>query len=172
MQNFENEITAHALKNALEFGKADAGRILPKLFQHGLEKSEIKLVIPKIKEIVKKINSLPDEKKKEMFKEYVILIPEKIEKEKGLPEIDVAGLKKIVTRLAPEPSKYNHIGHAISFLLNYLYAKKYKGKCLLRFEDTNPEKVSKEYVDAMQEDVLDYLDIKVDGIKYVSDDMN
>jgi glutamyl/glutaminyl-tRNA synthetase len=52
-----------------------------------------------------------------------------------------------------------------------MYAKRYKGKCILRFEDTNPEKVHKEYVDAMKEDVLEYLDIKPDKVVFSSNDM-
>ncbi len=64
-----------------------------------------------------------------------------------------------------------HIGHALSFLLNYLYAKKYKGKSVLRFEDTNPTASKQEYVDAMKKDVLEYLNIKPDKTVYVSDDM-
>lgn len=167
--NFDNEIRAYALRNALEYEKADAARILPKLFQHGLKKEEIKNVMPRINEIVKEVNKLSQKEKEKEFEDNRIYLKEKEEKEKGLPEIDVP--KKVVTRLAPEPSKYNHLGHAISFLLNYLYAKKYDGKCLLRFEDTNPEKVSKEYVDAMKEDVLKYLGIKVDKTKFISDDM-
>ena len=53
MKNFSEEILAYALQNALEFGKADASKILPKLFQHGLKKEEIKTVIPIIQETVK-----------------------------------------------------------------------------------------------------------------------
>jgi glutamyl-tRNA synthetase len=171
MKDFSNEIKAYALKNALEFGKVDAGRILPKLFQHGLDKKDIKRVMVEIQKICKEVNELKREEKEKEFGKYKHLIKEKEEKEKDLPEIDVSGLKEVVTRLAPEPSKYNHLGHALTFILNYIYAKRYNGKCLLRFEDTNPEKVSQEYVDAMKEDVIDYLEIKPDAIKFVSDDM-
>ncbi len=171
MKDFSNEIRAYALKNAVEFGKADAGRILPKLFQHGLDKKDIKNIMPEIEKIAKQINKLkPSEREKELenYKKYA---KEREEKEKDLPEIDVSGLKEVVTRLAPEPSKYNHLGHALTFILNYIYAEKNNGKCLLRFEDTNPEKVSQEYVDNMKEDIIEYLGIKPDEIRFVSDDM-
>lgn len=167
--NLEKEILAYSLQNALEFGKADPGKVLPKLFQHGLKKEDIKKVMPEIQKIVKKVNSLSKEEREKEFHKLSKVVKKHEEKEKDLPEIKVPS--KVVTRIAPEPSKYNHIGHAMSFLLNYLYAKKYHGKCLLRFEDTNPEKVSQEYVDAMMSDVIDYLDIKVDKIRYISDDM-
>lgn len=169
--DLDNEINAYALKNALDYEKADVGKILPKLFQHGLDKKDIGKIMPKIAEIVKKINSLSKEEKEKEFEKYKKYLVEKEEKEKDIPEIDVSDLKSVITRMAPEPSKYNHLGHALTFLLNYIYAKKYKGKCLLRFEDTNPEKVSQEYVDAMKEDVLEYLDIEPDDIRFVSDDM-
>jgi hypothetical protein len=41
MRDFSKEIRAYALRNAMEYGKADSGKILPKLFQHGLEKKDI-----------------------------------------------------------------------------------------------------------------------------------
>jgi len=171
MKDLTKEIKAYALKNAIEFGKADGGRILPKLFQHGLLKEEIKEIMPGLQEIVKLVNKMKPSDRVEEFESLKGVVKEHEEKEKGLPEIDVSGISKIITRMAPEPSKYNHLGHALTFLLNYLYAQKYKGKCLLRFEDTNPEKAKQEYVDAMKEDVLDYLGIKTDSIRFVSDDM-
>ncbi len=171
MRDFTKEIKAYALRNSIEYGKCDPGKILPKLFQHGLERENIKGVIPKINTIVEEVNSLSKEEREKEFVEYKRYVKEREEKEKELPEIDLNGVKKIITRIAPEPSKYNHLGHALTFLINYLYAQKYGGKCLLRFEDTNPEKVSQEYVDGMLEDIKDYLKIKIDGIRYVSDDM-
>ncbi|MBI2451478.1 glutamate--tRNA ligase [Candidatus Pacearchaeota archaeon] len=167
----EKEIKAYAIKNALEFGKAEPSKILPKLFRHGLEKSEIKNIMPEIIKTAKEINSLSKENLLDLFKEYEKFVKVREEKEKDLPELKLKDTKNVVTRLAPEPSKYLHLGHAMSFLLNYLYAKKYNGKCLLRFEDTNPEKVSQEYVNSTLDDIKNYLEIKIDGIRYISDDM-
>ncbi len=60
---------------------------------------------------------------------------------------------EIHTRFPPEPNGYLHIGHAKSICLNFGLAKKYNGKCNLRFDDTNPVAEDVEYVDSIQEDV-------------------
>jgi glutamyl-tRNA synthetase len=169
--DLSKHIRAYAAKNALDFGKADAGRILPKLFQHDLDKKDIGKIMPEIQKIVSEVNKMKKEQLEREVEELKDYIKEREEKEKTLPELPNAEIGKVVTRLPPEPSKYLHIGHAMSFLLNYNYAKRYKGKCLLRFEDANPEKVTKEYVDSILDDINNYLKIKLDGTKYVSDDI-
>ncbi|MCP4466317.1 MAG: glutamine--tRNA ligase, partial [Halieaceae bacterium] len=58
-----------------------------------------------------------------------------------------------VLRFPPEPNGYLHIGHAKSISVNFGLAEANGGRCNLRFDDTNPEKETQEYIQAIQEDV-------------------
>ena len=60
---------------------------------------------------------------------------------------------KIRTRFPPEPNGYLHVGHAKSICLNFGLARDYGGVCHLRFDDTNPEKESQEFVDSITDAV-------------------
>ncbi len=75
---------------------------------------------------------------------------------------------RVCTRFPPEPNGYLHIGHAKSICLNFGLARKFKGQCNLRFDDTNPTKEETEYVDSIMEDVS-WLGYAWHELKYASD---
>jgi glutaminyl-tRNA synthetase len=63
------------------------------------------------------------------------------------------GTVRVHTRFPPEPNGFLHIGHAKAICLNFGLAKKFGGKCNLRFDDTNPETEETLFVRSIEEDV-------------------
>jgi glutamyl-tRNA synthetase len=163
-------IIKYAILNAIQHdGKANMQAVLGKILSEKPElKSKIKDVILEIKDVVKDVNSWSKEKQEIEMKKLGITFEKKVEEKKELPDLPDAKIGKVVTAFPPEPSKYPHLGHAKAALINYLYAKKYKGIFILRFEDTNPELAKKEYYDVII-DGLKWLGIKWDKLDYTSD---
>ena len=84
-------------------------------------------------------------------------------------DLEAGIVDKIVTRFPPEPNGYLHIGHAKSICLNFDLARQFGGDCHLRLDDTNPEKESEEYTQAIIKDIQ-WLGFQWDGeIRYASD---
>ena len=74
----------------------------------------------------------------------------------------------VKTRFPPEPNGYLHIGHAKALCVDFGIAKKYGGTCNLRFDDTNPAKEEKAFVDGIQRDI-EWLGFKWDKLYFASD---
>jgi glutamyl-tRNA synthetase len=102
-------------------------------------------------------------RKKEIAKSESLKKPE-------LPDLPDAVTGKVVTRFPPEPNGFMHIGHAKALLLSLEYSKKYDGKFIVRFDDTNPAAEKFEYYGAFLES-FDWLGITPDLVKNASDDM-
>ena len=65
-------------------------------------------------------------------------------------DLDNGRVTQVVTRFPPEPNGYLHVGHAKSVCLNFGLAEQFGGRCNLRFDDTNPEKESQEFINAIK----------------------
>lgn len=165
-------ILKYALQNAVNYkGKANEKAVLGKVFSENPKlKNKAKEVVKEIPKIVKEVNSLKLEEQKAKLES---LAPKLLEKKKA-KERDIFEFLKIrgnvISAFPPEPSKYLHIGHAKALFLNYELAKKYKGKFVLRFEDTNPNLAKKELYNIILEDIK-WLGIKPDKIDYASKHM-
>ncbi len=162
MNEIETIVRKHALANAVQFsGKASMGAVIGKVIA---EKPELKADMDSLKKtvvkIISEVNSLSlEEQKKELEKTGW----QKIEKEQraGLPPLPNAEEGKVVTRFPPFPSGALHIGNMKPAVISYEYAKMYKGKFIVRIEDTDPEKIWKD--DAVG---LIKKDLKAIGLKY------
>lgn len=164
-------IKKHALINAVEYsGKANAQAVLGKVIAEKPElKKDMASLGKEVGKIVKEINSWPLERqKKELEKFGKIEKPEKVERE-GLPPLPNAEKGKVVTRFPPFPSGALHIGNMKAVVISYEYAKMYKGKFIVRVEDTDPDptKIKKGNVDLIKKD-LEAMEIKPDVFYFCS----
>lgn len=169
-------IRKYAIKNAIDYGKADQRSVLNKLISLDPDlKSDIKSISTEVQKQVEDVNSMPKQKLQDAYSEYAQEF-KLADRERALntakPKFILEGAVtgNFVVRASPEPSGYAHIGHAKQAFLNYEFARIYKGKMYLYFDDTNPEKSKQEYVDSMKKDFA-WLGIKFDKEYYASDNI-
>ncbi|CAH1392443.1 unnamed protein product [Nezara viridula] len=90
-------------------------------------------------------------------------------KEEGkFVELPGAETGKVIVRFPPEASGYLHIGHAKAALLNQYYRDAFKGKLIMRFDDTNPAKEKVDFEKVILED-LQLLKVDYDIFSHTSD---
>ncbi|MCL5238969.1 MAG: glutamate--tRNA ligase, partial [Candidatus Marsarchaeota archaeon] len=166
----------YALKNAFDYGKADPGAVVSKvLASEPKMKESVKELAQLVAEVVKEVNKMSETEIQREFdvhaKEFEKLDKEKQEKSaKPKMELEGAVVGKFASRFAPGPNGYMHIGHAKGAFLASEFARIYKGKNFLYFDDTNPEKDKQEFIDAFHKD-LEWLGIEFDQEYYASDDI-
>jgi glutamyl-tRNA synthetase len=164
-----------ALKNAVEHeGKAVTGAVINKVMGEdpGAMK-DMKALALKINATVKEINALPLEtQKKELLKMWPAALEKKVEEKRVLPELPNAVPEKMVFRFAPYPSGALHLGNAKTYMLNVLYAEKYRSKLLFVMDDTigSEEKQIVPEAYKLIEEGFRWLGVRWDGdIVYKSD---
>lgn len=152
---FENDVT-YSASDLLIFASLKANTVWAKLSKDS-EYHELKrwyshmlgLLTPIIEEIASKKGRAKDQASYDI-------------------ELKDAEYGRVVTRFPPEPSGYLHIGHAKAAMLNEYFARKYGGKLIVRFDDTNPTKETCEFEDSILED-LQMMGIKGDVVTHTSD---
>lgn len=152
MKISDEKIRAYALKNAIHHeGKANPGAVVSALFNEGLEKSEVKEIMPKIQEVIKKISKLSLEQQQKEFEKLKDQISER-EIREGLPELPNVPKSGVIMRIAPSASGALHVMHGINACLSYNYVLKYGGEMYFRIEDTNPENIEPKAYKLIEED--------------------
>ena len=165
-------IRKYAIKNALDYGKAKTENVLGKVIKSagGIPVPELKTEVEHIIDAVNRMSRPELEKEYAPFSgEFEQRSKEKIEKT-AKPTMVIEGAEegKVVTRFPPEPGGYMTIGNAKQCILSDEFARIYKGKVYLYFDDTNPEKCRQEYVEGMKRDTA-WLGIRFDREYYASD---
>lgn len=143
-KELEEFIFRKALSNAYKHnGKADVQAVIRKIiFNYPELRPKIKELIKKVEEVVNRVNSLNVE---DQYNYLVAFYPEELKEEKIQaktlelpPLINAEKYGTIITRFAPNPDGPLHLGNIRAALLSSEYSKKYKGKFIVRFEDTDP----------------------------------
>jgi glutamyl-tRNA synthetase len=168
-------IRKFALLNAVKHdGKAQTGPVIGKVLAEKPElKAKAKEITVLINKIVAEINALTFEEQKRIVEEKwpEMLTREKAEEAKKLPPLPNADkYAVVVTRFSPNPDCVLHLGSARAIILSHEYARMYRGKFILRFEDTDPKlkRPVLEFYNRIRED-LAWLECKPDEEHVQSD---
>ena len=152
--NLEDAVRCYSLQNAIKFeGTAQPKAVLGKVMAE-YPNLDARETLKIIQQIIKDVNVLSlEDQRKELAEKAPELLEKKIGEKKTLPDLPNACMGAVITRFPPEPNGYLHIGHAKAALVDYEYAKKYKGLFILRFDDTNPLNESLEFYETQKEDL-------------------
>ncbi len=154
------KIRKAAILNAIKHdGKADPGAVLGNLLGENADlRAKARELTPLVKQVVQEVNSTPPDRLTAIALEQwpEDLAKERPAEEKKLPPLPNAAKYSVIrTRMAPNPDFVLHIGNARAAILSHDYARMYKGKFIVRFEDTDPrlKKAQLRYYDIIREDL-------------------
>ncbi|MAU85027.1 MAG: glutamate--tRNA ligase [Euryarchaeota archaeon] len=144
-QEIISAIRKYALQNAVEYnGSGKSGSVLGRLLSEFPDlRGKAKELVPMISKQVDESNMLANNHGLDHVREILeetnpeALNREKQKKRVGLPDLDVIDGKKVILRFAPNPNGPLSIGHSRGVVINSEFAKKYSGKVILRFDDTD-----------------------------------
>jgi glutamyl-tRNA synthetase len=169
--DIKQQAEKYALQNAVKFGSARPDAVAKKLLAIFPElRSTSEEVMKTAEEAVKKANELGAENARKKLEEIApeLLVEERKEPNRGPPELEHKG--KVVMRFAPNPNGPPTLGSARGIVINAAYAKRYSGKFIIRFDDTDPL-TKKPLAEAYQwylED-CEWLGAKPDEVVYASE---
>ncbi len=134
-------IKKYALQNAVKYKKTpQGGAVIGKVMANPELRSRVKEITGLVGEVLEELERMPPESREdELIKlapELLDELKEKKEPEKGLPPLSLNG--PLVMRFAPNPNGPPTIGSARGIVVNSEYTKKYNGKLIIRFDDTDP----------------------------------
>ncbi|MFZ3059364.1 MAG: glutamate--tRNA ligase [Candidatus Methanoperedens sp.] len=134
-------IKKYALQNAVKYNKLpQAGAVMGKVMAAPELRSRAKEINQLVGEVLSEINKMPpqvwEKELNSIAPELIAELKEKKEPDKGLPPLELKG--RLVMRFAPNPNGPPTIGSARGIVVNSEYTKKYHGKLIIRFDDTDP----------------------------------
>ncbi len=141
-------------------GKAQTGSVIGKLLGEKPQlRTKAKQIASIVGEVVQEVNSLTLNGQKSTMKEKwgEAIVKKKVKEKKRLPPLlNADEYDKVVTRFSPNPDCVLHLGSARAIILCCEYARRYKGKFILRFEDTDPKlkRPTLEFYDRIREDLI------------------
>jgi len=145
MEDIRELIEKYALQNAVKYKAApNAGAVMGKLLgEHAQLRARAKELAPLVKEVLEGVEKTSLEEWQERLliiaPELLAELSEKKEPDKGLPAL-LGAEKGVVMRFAPNPNGPPTLGSARGIIVNSEYVKKYGGKFIIRFDDTDPVK--------------------------------
>ncbi|MEM2924336.1 MAG: glutamate--tRNA ligase [Methanocellales archaeon] len=145
MLDVKRLIEKYALQNAIKYDSIPlASAVIGKVMaEHHELRSRAKEISTLAREVIANVEKLSKEERIARLKEIAPELLEKMWMEKhrehGLPELKgVTPNGKVVLRIAPNPNGPPTLGNARGIIINHEYAKRYNGKFIMRFDDTDP----------------------------------